>query len=146
MAAMMPMERHDVRTDSGFTLIEVLVSIAVLVVAVSVLQTGFGGGWRTMRAADQEWQALMIAKSRLAASGIETPLEAGTSASDVAGQYRWRVIVEPVAGNVADADAALPKGFWTIAEVRWNDGRAASERQIRLKTFKLRRAARAEPP
>jgi general secretion pathway protein I len=127
--------------DGGFTLIEVLVSFAILVAAVSVLQGGFGGGWRGIRAADLETEALEIAKAKLAAAGIETALEPGTSEGDAGGGFTWRSVIEPYGAAPTDEADKVPRGYWTTVQVRWNDGRARDGRQISLTTLKIQRPA-----
>lgn len=134
--------------DGGFTLIEVLVSFAILVAAVSVLQGGFGGGWRGVRAANMETEALEIAKSKLATLGIETVLEAGVAEGDAGGGFTWKSIIEPHgAARAAPPDGAskVPRGYWTTVQVRWNDGRARAGRQISLTTLKIQRPAELDP-
>lgn len=137
--------------DGGFTLIEVLVSFAILVVAVSVLQGGFGGGWRGIRAADKETEALEIAKAKLAALGVETALEPGVTEGDAGDGFSWTSTIaalEAAPADDANSDNEIgkaPRGYWTTVQVRWNDGRARDGRQIGLTTLKIRRPERVEP-
>ncbi len=131
--------------DGGFTLIEVLVSFAILVAAVSVLQSGFGGGWRGVRAANMETEALEIAKAKLATIGIETALEAGVAEGDAGGGFTWTSITEPQGAPPSDDANKGPRGFWTTVQVRWNDGRARDGRQISLTTLKIQRPAKVDP-
>lgn len=136
---------HSGERDSGFTLIEVLVSFAILVAAVSLLQGGFGGGWRGIRAADLETEALEIAKAKLATAGIEEVLEPGTSEGDAGGGFTWRSVIEPYGAASSGDSGKVPRGYWTTVQVRWNDGRARDERQISLTTLKIRRPVKADP-
>jgi general secretion pathway protein I len=137
--------------DGGFTLIEVLVSFAILVAAVSVLQGGFGGGWRGIRAADMETEALEIAKAKLAALGVETALEPGVTEGEAGDGFSWTsTIVQHEAAPAIDANAdtaadQVPRGYWTTVQVRWNDGRGRDARQISLTTLKIRRLERTSP-
>ena len=133
------------KSDSGFTLIEVLVSFAILVAAVSLLQGGFGGGWRSIRAADQETEALEIAKAKLAALGVETALTSGVAEGDAGGGFSWRSVIEPHGAAASDEAGKVPRGYWTTMQVRWNDGRARDGRQISLTTLKILRPERVAP-
>ena len=138
---MEPLTRHgDGDSDEGFTLIEILVSFAILVAAVAVLQAGFGGGWRGVRYANLEAEALEIARAKLAAAGIEAPLEAGVSEGDAGAGFFWRVVIEPHAGQ--GVEETSHRGFWTTAEVRWSDGRSKDARQISLTTLKIKQQDR----
>ncbi len=131
--------------DSGFTLIEMLVSFAILVAAVSILQAGFGGGWRGIRAADMETEALEIAKAKLAAVGIESTLEPGVAEGDAGGGYVWTSTIVPHGAAATDDANKMPRGYWTTVQVRWNDGRASGAREISLTTLKIRRPVRVDP-
>ncbi len=131
--------------DSGFTLIEVLVSFAILVAAVSVLQGGFGGGWRGIRAANMETEALEIAKAKLAAIGIESALEPGVADGDAGGGFTWTSMIVPHGAAASDEAAKVASGYWTTVQVRWNDGRARGAREISLTTLKIRRPVRVDP-
>lgn len=131
--------------ESGFTLIEVLVSFAILVAAVSMLQGGFGGGWRGIRAADMETEALEIAKAKLAAAGIESTLEPGVSEGDAGGGYVWMSTIVPHGAAASDDTNKMPRGYWTTVQVRWNDGRKRGAREISLTTLKIRRPVRVDP-
>ena len=131
--------------DGGFTLIEVLVSFAILVAAVGVLQGGFGGGWRGVRAANMETEALEIAKAKLATLGIETVLEAGVAEGDAGGGFTWKAITEPHGAPPSDSANKIQRGYWTTVQVRWNDGRAREGRQISLTTLKIQRPEKDDP-
>ena len=131
--------------DSGFTLIEVLVSFAILVAAVSVLQGGFGGGWRGIRAANMETEAIEIARAKLAAIGIESALEPGVADGDAGSGFTWTSIIVPHGAAASDEAAKVASGYWTTVQVRWNDGRARGAREISLTTLKIRRPVRVDP-
>ena len=122
-----------------------MVSFAILVAAVSILQGGFGGGWRGIRAANMETEAVEIAKAKLATLGIETVLEAGVAEGDAGGGFTWKSIIEPHGAAPIENENNVPRGYWTTVQVRWNDGRAREGRQISLTTLKIMRPAKVHP-
>ena len=82
------------RTERGFTLVEVVVAFLLLAM---VLATGFElftAGMRRAIDLEERSQALAIAQSRLSGAGVEVPLKEGTSAglSDD-GKFRWTLTI-----------------------------------------------------
>ncbi|MEQ1718048.1 MAG: prepilin-type N-terminal cleavage/methylation domain-containing protein [Hyphomicrobium sp.] len=131
------------RREDGFTIIEVLVALTVLVMAIAVLQGGLRGGYRGQERAAHEMAALEIAKSRLAAAGIETPLTAGVTQGEAGGGYRWRVVVAPETRSGNGTSSAALRGYWTTAEVEWVEPAGAAPRKVSLTSLKI---AREEAP
>jgi prepilin-type N-terminal cleavage/methylation domain-containing protein len=126
------------RHEDGFTLIEVLVSLTVLVAAIALLQGALRGSYRSNDRATQEMTALEIARSRLAAAGVETPLAAGVTEGEANGGFHWRVVMTP---EVKSRAAASPvRGFWTTAEVEWRDRQESAPHKVSLVTLKIHRS------
>ena len=73
----------------GFTLVEVLVALAVLTIALSGMMQLFSTGMRAAAGAEARTIAVLLARSRLAAIGIETPLVAGDSEGEWDERFRW---------------------------------------------------------
>jgi general secretion pathway protein I len=127
------------REDEGFTLIETLVALVIMIAAATMLYRGLSGGLRASNAADRADTALLIAQQRLAAAGIETPLQAGRQ-EGVDGDVLWQVDLRPY-GAADEADrAARLRAYWATATVTWRDRRGARPRSLQLTTLKLRRA------
>ena len=108
------------RTERGFTLVEVVVAFLLLAM---VLATGFELFTTGMRRAidlEERSQALAIAQSRLAVAGVEVALKEGTTAglSDD-GKYRWTLTIArseegaPTEGNAL----ATPYGLYRVEVV-----------------------------
>jgi general secretion pathway protein I len=82
------------RPQRGFTLVEVVVAFLLLSL---VLATGFElftSGMRRAIDIEERSQALAIAQTQLAGTGIEQPLKEGSaSGQSEDGKYRWTVTV-----------------------------------------------------
>ena len=129
------------REDGGFTLVETLVALVIMIAAATMLYRGLSGGLRASNAADGADAALLVARQRLAAAGIETPLEAGRQ-EGAEGDVLWQVDLRPyMAAERTDpaAPAARLQAFWATATVTWRDRRGARPRSLQLTTLKLRR-------
>ena len=81
--------------QTGFSLLEVLVAFVVLTLVLSVLMQIFSGGIRNTKRAGHHQQAILLAKSKLAGVGIETPLYLGETAGRFDSQYQWRLSIYP---------------------------------------------------
>jgi general secretion pathway protein I len=104
-----------------------------------MLYRGFSGGLRAANTADSAEAALLVAQSRLAALGIETPLTAGEQEGREGGVL-WRMAVRPYAAADEGASAATgPRAFWATVTVVWRERRGA-RRSLQLTTLKLGRA------
>lgn len=122
--------------NRGFTMIEIVVALLVLSIASAVLFEGFSVGFRNARTADDFTQAVLIAQSKLAPTGVAEPLSAGVSSGEELDKYAWTVRVDPV--EVALDDSATPsqlQPFLVAVDVVWSDG--GTERTVSLSTLRL---------
>ncbi|HUP29689.1 MAG TPA: type II secretion system protein [Usitatibacter sp.] len=112
------------RTERGFTLIEVLVAFVLLSL---VLATGFeifSTGLR--RAGDLEGhsRAVMIAQTRLASAGLEEALREGvTQGESEDGKFHWTLDVKALQDEVAPGQPQPGPGTYLLyrieAKVDW---------------------------
>ena len=83
--------------SGGFTLLEVVVALAIAAVAlVGLFQAGSGGLFAVDTAARVQ-EAIQRAQSHLAAVGRDAALTQGDFTDDDGDGYRWRLSVRPVA-------------------------------------------------
>jgi general secretion pathway protein I len=110
------------RSDSGFTLIEVLVAIAVLAVVLGAIGAVVGNTVKCIRSVDRRLPLLETAQSLLASLPAREALQPGTQTGG-SGDFRWRidaVLLNPKAADKfarltappAAAPGATPKVNW----------------------------------
>lgn len=119
-------------SGAGFTLLEVIVAVAILAVALGALLQIFSSGLRGARVAGHHAIATLQAESKLAAIGIETALEEGESAGEFDNGHRWRVTVRPYLGSGQEARLAA---YEVVVTVSW--GETGGPRSISLGTLRL---------
>jgi general secretion pathway protein I len=125
--------------EAGFTLLEVVVAVAIAGLAlVGMFQAGSGGLFAVDTAARAE-EALQRAQSHLAAVGRDAALIEGDSSGDDGGGYRWRLQVQPAAqrSGVA-ADGVTPQNttlFSVAVVISWES--RGHQRAVELQTLRL---------
>ncbi len=124
------------RSEGGFTLMEALVALVILIAMTTLLYRGLSSALRLSAVADRSEAALLLAKARLASAGSETPLQQG-QASGVEGGLAWSVDTQPYASALSSLPPG-PAAFWITVTVSWRDG-AGRPRTIELKSLKLAR-------
>jgi general secretion pathway protein I len=128
----------------GFTLLEVVVALIIAAMAAIALFEATGSGLHASQAASMYDQAIVRAKSRLAASVHGTRLTAGQWSGDDGGGFRWRLSVAPIQtvslrplGTPSpQAVPSYPVVLYGISVwVDWADG--GSRRSVRLDTEQI---------
>ncbi len=125
----------------GFTLLEVLVALAIAALGLGALFQGTLGGIRAAEVAGRTQEALSRARSRLAVIGQAAPLAAEDRQGDDGGGYRWRVRVAPLATRRAEPGASAPTLYGVEVSIAWGSGR-----ESRSVTLATRRLGVAPPP
>src|ERR1700689_5813221 len=93
------------RGNAGFTLIEVLVAIAVLAVVLGAIGAVVGNPVRAIRSVDRRLPLLETAQSLIASLPTRDALQPGTQ-SGTSGDFRWRIDAVLLNSNVPDNAAA----------------------------------------
>jgi general secretion pathway protein I len=129
--------------EGGFTLLEVVVALAIAAMALVGLFQAASGGLFAVDTAARAEEAVQRAQSRLAAVGRDAALVQGDFTDDDGGGYRWRLRVRPVATRQAlprDADSAANATLFDVeVAVSW-PGRNG-DRSVVLRTLRLGTAA-----
>ena len=93
------------RGTAGFTLIEVLVAIAVLAVVLGAIGAVVGNTVRTVHSVDRRLPLLETAQSLIASLPAREALQPGTQ-SGTSGEFRWRIDAVLLNRNAPDSAAA----------------------------------------
>ena len=120
--------------ESGFTLVEVLVSLAILGVSLAVLLNAFSGGLDRARDTKDEMTASMLAQSLLDQIGTTVALREGDTSGQFDNGYSWQIRSAPY-GTYDDRQAWRANPMMVTVTVRWDDG--APPHALTLTTLRL---------
>lgn len=125
--------------DHGFTLLEVVVALAIAGLAlVGLFQAGSGGLFAVDTAARSE-EAVERAQSHLAAVGRDAALVAGEFTGDDGDGFRWRLRVQPAAQRqtpAADGVSLVTSTLFSVeVAISWQSH--GHDRSVTLKTLRL---------
>jgi general secretion pathway protein I len=139
--------RH--RTDTGFTLLEVIVAFAISALAVGILYEGASGGLLATGSAAKTVEALSLAQSHLAAIGHGDAIAQQDSSGVDGDGFDWHLRIHPIATremNLSDSDRANDTRETsavlydiTVTE-SWTEGRHTHRIAIGTHRFDLRTA------
>jgi type II secretion system protein I len=115
---------------SGFTLLEVLVALAILSLAVVASIQGFAAGLRLLKLSGEHQEAMLIADQK--AREITSPTQAGRD-SGLEGAYTWeREIKAVVTPDLEVEGRAVRWRQWEVdVRVKWGDQRQVSVATLR---------------
>jgi general secretion pathway protein I len=115
----------------------VLVALAILAIALTVLFQVFGSGSRAVATSERYLMATMLARSVMDDIGPETPIVAGEKSGDVGDGYRWtiRSTPSPTMPPVMDGDRILTP-YVVQVEISWNGRPVTTLTTLRLVTSK----------
>jgi type II secretion system protein I len=109
------------RERSGFTLIEVLVALAIFGISLAVLLHVFSDSLSRARESKYEMAASAIAQSLLADVGPSMPLTLGDIEGETVDGFSWRLHIEPY-GTADDHKAWSMDALSLTVSVSWKDG------------------------
>src|SRR5215475_4903184 len=127
--------------NSGFTLLEVVVALAIAALAIVGLFQAASGGLFAVNTAGRVEEAVQRAQSHLAAVGRSAALIQGEFTDDDGGGYHWRLRARPVATRqvaAPDGNPTVPASatlFDVEVAISW-PGRSG-ERSVVLRTMRL---------
>jgi len=122
--------------QSGFSLIEAVVALAIASFAFSTLYQTVGGAVRAAARVQVHEAALVLTRAHLDSLGADGILQVGDSDGTYSDGLRWRLSVTSLSsGALISADRQGP--FWIVLETYDRSGVSL----IRLETAKIARIA-----
>jgi len=116
------------RDEAGFTLVEVIVAFAVVILVLASVYNAVVEAYRGEARARVRDQALAQARAHLEVIGVEHPFEPGQSTGTYVSGVAWRLSITPV-----EALAYKGQAFRIVLEPLDESGNPL----LRLETFKL---------
>jgi general secretion pathway protein I len=107
----------------GFTLVEALVALAIIVLALASLYQALGGGLQAGVVAEQQRRAVEAAERLLTELGRSAPLRDGVTRGELPDGRRWTLRVEPLAAIDADGPPSVLEGHIATVEMSRAGGR-----------------------
>jgi general secretion pathway protein I len=113
----------------GFTLLEVVVALAILAITFGFAFGAFSGGMNRLGHDQKAQTAVLVAQSELARVGHEIALNDGEIDGRTADGFSWRIAITPYTGS------AYLLGHRVVVAVNWKEGHR--QQQVRLETVRL---------
>lgn len=127
------MTSSDTNNQRGFTLIEVLIALAILGVSLGVVLTTVSDSLVRARRGESELVAISLAQSLLARAGPDLKLTASGHKGD-SGGFAWRLSTTPY-GTEEDRNAWNADPVVLTATVAWLD--TGKEKSVSLQTVRI---------
>jgi len=120
----------------GYTLIEVLVALMVMVLSLTVLFRIFSSGLRNISEAADYTRAVLVAETQLASAGTGEALEVGRTQGKEGDRFRWTRIVSDYFPYSDGGQITLPvSAFHITVIVEWLH--SGHRRRINLSSIRL---------
>jgi general secretion pathway protein I len=122
---------------TGFTLIEVVVALAILGIGLTVIIELFAGGLRLARVSEEYTKAVNLARIKMEEMAWKPPTVEGTEEGEFNETYRWKVETKKVDLLPAEreTDYKPPVELFQIKmNVLWKSG--SKERALEIESYK----------
>ncbi len=120
--------------SAGFTLIEILVALAILALTFGFAFQALSDGFEWLDRDRRNAEAVLLAQSMLARLGHDIALEDGVSSGRTADGLSWQIETTPY-GDTEDLPPDRLIGHRIDVTVGWTE--RDRERQVRLTTLRL---------
>ncbi len=126
------------RAERGFTLIEIVVAIAILGIGLVVIIELFGGGLRLERTSEEYTKAVGYARMKLEEISFVPSLEEGIQEGEFDRDYRWQVEVRKVdlipSRGIETSYRPPVELYYVRIEVLWKSG--FKERKTSVESYR----------
>jgi general secretion pathway protein I len=129
-----PAATRNAAASDGFTLIEVVVAIAVLALVLGAIGSAVGTTVKTLRSVDRQLPLLETAQGLLASLPERNALRPGAQ-SGTTGAVQWRIDVAPLNGAVAGTGTPVSAKWMPLLVTVSVQGRDGPP--VRLDTIRL---------
>ena len=122
---------------NGFTLIEVVIAVAILGIGLTVIMELFSGGLRLARVSEEYTKAMNFASLKMEEIATQKTVEEGEEEGEFDKTFRWQVGIEKVDILPGDKGTEFkpPANLYHIRLlVLWKSG--SKERSAGLETYK----------
>lgn len=126
-------ERRDIGSQRGFTLLELMVALAIVAVVSAGAYQALSGALDRIGRGHNEAEALALAQSMLNRVGADIPLGGDDQRGRTEDGFTWVVHSVPYAGP--QPATGLLTGYVVEVTIAWMDRR--NLRQVRLDTVRL---------
>ncbi len=125
--------------ETGFTLIEVLVSMMVMAISLSVIMNLFSGGLRSKKRADDYVTAIDFANHKIQETLLERTIEPGIQEGSFENGYYWKMeISQDDDNNIQGSKGVIKQGldiYILNVEIIWKHHEV--EKIYSIRTLKL---------
>lgn len=119
------------RSSQGFTLLEVIVALAILGVGFAVAMELLAAGVRSAKASEDYTQAVLLARQKMAEVALTGNLMSWADTGEFSGGFRWTSEVRPL-----DQQEELPGRLYSVrVRVTWPGRRG--EKAVNLQTLRV---------
>ena len=133
---------HESRTHlfstAGFTLIEVVIALAILGIGLTVIMELFSGGLRLARTSEEYTKAMNFARMKMEEITSQQKIEEGSDEGKCDDEtFRWQVEIKrkDLLAIEKDSDFKPPvELFQVIVDILWQSG--SKERSARIESYK----------
>jgi general secretion pathway protein I len=132
--------RDSALSTTGFTLIEIVVALAILGIGLTVIIELFSGGLRLGRTSEEYTRAMGYARVKMEEIISKRNIQEGTDAGDFDKTFRWQVDVKkidllPVGKSLDLKDVKPPVDLFLVkVNILWKSG--SKQRSASLETYK----------